>query len=240
MTTHSDRFVISCEHGGNDVPPEFAFAFASAHATGRRHSHRGYDPGALAATKQFAIAVQSPPHVCTRTRLLVDLNRSLDNEDLFSKFTRSLSSSQREQILAIDYFPHRRAVEASIRTAIADGHRAVHLSIHTFTPRIGGKWRPIDVGLLFDPARSGETVFCEQWRVTLSRSRPRLRVFDNQPYAGTDDGLTTALRRLFGQDEYLGIEVEINHRYFKRNPRTQASIVDSLIDAMPDVSFPGH
>jgi predicted N-formylglutamate amidohydrolase len=103
------------------------------------------------------------------------------------------------------------------------------LSIHTFTPRINGQWRAIDVGLLFDPARGGEVDLCDRWREAISRSTPRLRVMANQPYAGTDDGLTSWLRTLFKPTSYVGIEVEVSHRYFKRGPDIQAAIVAAIL-----------
>ena len=35
----------------------------------------------------------------------------------------------------------------------------------------------------------------------------------NEPYKGTDDGFTTYLRTKFSDDEYLGIEIEVNQKY---------------------------
>lgn len=36
----------------------------------------------------------------------------------------------------------------------------------------------------------------------------------NFPYQGTNDALTTYLRSEFDQSEYIGIEVELNQKYF--------------------------
>ncbi|TWU38427.1 N-formylglutamate amidohydrolase [Novipirellula artificiosorum] len=221
-------------------------------------SHRGYDPGAWEASIQVALGLfpdsaeesmlavdpndfgvfrQERPH-CTwlaskTTRLLVDLNRSSDASDVFSKFTGPLAAAERDELLASWHRPYRDAVEAEVARRIECHRCVVHLSIHTFTPRIAGRWRPIDVGLLFDPARTGEATFCEAWKVACSPISTKLRVAYNQPYLGTDDGLTTHLRGCFGDASYLGIEVEICNRFFKRRRESQMQIVDTLLQTLP-------
>jgi predicted N-formylglutamate amidohydrolase len=125
--------------------------------------------------------------------------------------------------------PYRQSVLKQLARWTQGDGRVVHLSIHTFTPRINGRWRPIDVGLLFDPARDGEVRLCDRWRESIRRTMPRLRVLANQPYAGTDDGLTSWLRTQFSSTVYLGIEVEINNRYFKRGPEIQAAVVAAIL-----------
>ncbi|WP_165440799.1 N-formylglutamate amidohydrolase [Rubripirellula amarantea] len=234
LASRQDRvFVVTCEHAGNDVPMAYSSVFASPQAQKLLSSHRGYDPGAVAAARQIADRLGCDLDSCQVTRLLVDLNRSIENPELLSKFSRRLPASQQQQVLQQYYYPYRNRVRDTIAAAISVGSLLVHLSVHTFTPRMKGNWRPIDVGLLFDPSRPGETNFCESWRLGMLKVRPRLRVVNNQPYAGTDDGFTTALRRQFCESEYFGIEIEISNRFFKRDPIQQHSIVASLLDQIP-------
>ncbi|MGZ5244731.1 MAG: N-formylglutamate amidohydrolase, partial [Bacteroidia bacterium] len=42
---------------------------------------------------------------------------------------------------------------------------------------------------------------------------PELTVKFNYPYLGTDDGFTTHLRKLFPDEKYAGVEIEINQKY---------------------------
>ena len=58
-------------------------------------------------------------------------------------------------------------------------------------------------------ARKGEKTFAHELYQTLIRETS-LRVRMNYPYQGRSDGHTTALRRLFGSGEYIGIELEVN------------------------------
>ncbi|WP_182871162.1 N-formylglutamate amidohydrolase [Rhodopirellula sp. JC639] len=226
-------FVVTCEHGGNQVPPEFADAFDRRDAKAWLASHRGYDPGALAAATQLADRFGVPLISSTTTRLLVDLNRSLDHEALFSKFTRDLPETRKQAILDQHYHPYRDAVRSTIDAIVGRGQTAIHVSVHTFTPRIAGVWRPIDIGLLFDPDADGEAEYCRVWQQCLIKRHPWRRIVMNQPYAGIDDGLTTALRKRFDPKRYYGIEIEINHRFVKQFPDRQRKVVDELIGCVP-------
>jgi predicted N-formylglutamate amidohydrolase len=207
-----DELIVSCEHGGNEVPETLQELFAGPHARRMLRSHRGYDPGSADAARFIADRFAARLQMATVSRLVVDLNRSLDNDELFSRFTAPLDAETRQAILDIHYRPHRDAVTGAVQTAVAAGRRVVHVSVHTFTPRYRGTHRPIDVGLLFDPARSGERTLCERWRDGLRKIAPRVRVAENEPYAGTADGFTTWLRRRFDDDVYVGIELELNNR----------------------------
>lgn len=227
-------FQITCEHGGNQVPAEYASLFAGPGANRMLNSHRGYDPGAMDAAVQFANGLAAGRIDSETTRLLVDLNRSLNNPSLFSKFTSKLSTDKKSELLNHWYHPYRDQVTDQIEDQIKTAGQVVHLSIHTFTPRFRGQWRPIDVGLLFDPKRSTEQVFCDAWRLQMQQHHPRIRVVANQPYLGTDDGFTGHLRQLFPSSKYLGIEVEINHRYWKRSVDGQRKLVQALLQTIPN------
>jgi predicted N-formylglutamate amidohydrolase len=93
---------------------------------------------------------------------------------------------------------------------IGRGRRVVHVSSHSFTPRLHGKVRQADVGLLYDPRRAGEVRFAKRWQTALLARAPALRVRRNNPYRGENDGLTTSLRKRHATRSYLGLELEIN------------------------------
>ncbi len=237
MSSAAPRLVVSCEHGGNRVPRRYASLFDSPGGRAALKSHRGYDPGALDAAKQMASAMGVELISAETTRLLVDLNRSLDNPSLFSKYSNRLTEAERNEMLRSYYHPYRERVESVVgggtQIQARKITRVVHLSVHTFTPRMAGIWRPIDIGLLFDPASPTETDICTRWQQGMLLTHRRLRVVANLPYAGTDDGLTTHLRTRWPASEYAGIEIEINHRFFKRSRETQRKIVQALLETFP-------
>ena len=161
---------------------------------GSLDSHRGYDPGSLELARACARRLQAPLHFATVTRLLVELNRSPGHRALFSAITKSLPRANATHCSRDYYLPYRQRVEADMAQAIADGRRAVHFSMHTFTPKLDGKVRRADIGLLYDPRRPGEAALCAvdstKSPVTASRSaRPHElslpgksgRIYDDPP-----------------------------------------------------------
>jgi len=200
--------VLSCEHGGNQIPAPYRRLFVR----GRREldSHRGWDPGALELARALARACRAPLVATTTSRLLVECNRSLDHPRLFSAFTRTLSRDEKERILARHYHPHRRAVETAVRRALRGADCVIHIGVHTFTPVLDGRRRDADIGLLYDPRRTAEPIFCEVWMEALRRVAPGLRVRRNYPYRGWTDGLVTTLRGMLPPARYVGIELEVN------------------------------
>ena len=205
-----DSFLVTCEHGGNRIPAPYRTLF-------RRHAdlletHRGYDPGALTMARDLASALKAPLVTSTVSRLLIDLNRSIGHPQLYSAVTRSLPSPTRAQIVQRHYLPYRAEVEKIVTRAGARGRRVIHISSHSFTPILDGDVRHAEVGLLYDPRRSGEVKLSAGWKAALEILAPSLRVRRNYPYAGKGDGLTSYLRRQFSSCAYVGIELEVNQK----------------------------
>jgi predicted N-formylglutamate amidohydrolase len=203
--------LITCEHGGNDVPPEYDAIFRGQRSL--LDSHRGWDPGALDAARHMAGALVAPLIANTVSRLLVDCNRSIGNRGLFSTVTRGLSASEKESILERYYRPYRDHVESAVETAVIAKTRVLHLSIHTFTPVMDGVVRATDIGILYDPSRLRETRFSDSLKAYLGVSLPVMRVRRNYPYRGVADGFATHLRKRYDGDVYAGIEIEINQKH---------------------------
>ncbi|MEX2525453.1 MAG: N-formylglutamate amidohydrolase [Gammaproteobacteria bacterium] len=203
--------LVTCEHGGNDVPEEYRYLFQGQEAL--LQSHRGWDPGALLFATDLADALGAHLIHATITRLLVDLNRSPHHRDVVFPGRHGLSSEDRQRLMKLYYRPYHTRVDEFIRTAVAAGKRVLHISAHSFTPELDGRIRNADIGLLYDPGREGERHFCRQLKNSLSGSRPGFRVRLNYPYRGTADGLTTRLRREFENEYYAGVEVELNQRF---------------------------
>lgn len=206
----SSVLLVTCEHGGNQIPREYRDLFHGANDV--LESHRGWDPGALRAARQLAKQLQVELISSTTSRLLVELNRSLHHPRLFSEFTIGLAASEKQQILNRWWHPHRRQIVDWIGEAVRQGQQVVHVGVHSFTPVLNGSVRRTDIGLLYDPRRPSERRLCTQWGRLLKGNLPEMVIHRNQPYRGAADGLTTWLRTQFEDRCYVGIELEINHR----------------------------
>lgn len=218
------QLVVSCEHAGNQIPRAYRQLFRGASKV--LASHRGYDPGSLDVGRYFAREFDAPLFVTSVSRLLVEVNRSVGHSSLFSEWSSPLSEADRRRLMEMYYEPHRSNVESRIRDAIRRKSRVIHVSMHTFTPVLRGETRRADVGLLYDPGRPGEKRLCSHWRDALAESRRDLIVRKNYPYRGAADGFTTALRKRYADNDYLGIELELNQKWVGRSNVWKALIQD--------------
>jgi predicted N-formylglutamate amidohydrolase len=230
----TDFFLISCEHGGNRIPPRYRDCF-------REHeellqTHRAFDRGALQLARDMSRSLLAPLFAATVSRLLVDLNRSPGHRQLFSEATRNLPLGMREEIIKHYYLPYRDSIEACIRTKNQSGARIIHVSCHSFTTELNGKVRDADIGLLYDPARRAEAALCKRWQAALNARAPEFRTRLNYPYRGIADGLVTHFRRQFNADRYLGIELEINQRHADQHHANWRSLRKAVIEALREAA----
>lgn len=232
--TRSDFILVTCEHGGNRIPAEYAGLFRGWHRL--LPTHRGYDLGALVMARDLSAALHAPLVASTVSRLLIDLNRSLSNPRAWSDATRTLSPAGKQRIVRRHYAPYWERVTQVVAEAVKAGHRVVHLSSHSFTPVFNGHVRNADVGLLYDPARPGEVAMAARWKAAFADHASAFRVRRNYPYAGKNDGLTCSLRRRFPPGQYVGIEIELNQALVRARSRSwrrlRAAVVSTLQAAL--------
>jgi predicted N-formylglutamate amidohydrolase len=198
------NLLLTCEHATFYIPSEYRSWYAAQRSVLR--THEGIDFGARRLAQQLQRALQAPLFSGEVSRLLVDLNRSIDHPQIFSRFVPK-DAALRQDLLTRFYHPYRNAVKEWVQSQTASGFVA-HFGIHSFTPDFPGSERKFDLGLLYDPANPFEISLVRAMeKVILMQGAFSLR--HNQPYLGAGDGLTTDLRKEFG-NPYAGIEVEVN------------------------------
>lgn len=222
--------IVSCEHGGREVPADYAAFFAGHEAL--VDSHRGWDTGAIQLGRQIADAFGAPLYASTTTRLLIDLNRSIGHRQLFSEVTRGLARPHRQEIAFRHYRPHRDAVEHEIARRIAGKEQVIHIASHSFTPVLNGVVRRADVAWLYDPRRAHESALARRWQAELAHLAPDLRLRRNYPYQGRSDGLASALRKHHPDEAYAGIEIEVNQRFVQHGGVRWATLRSELVESL--------
>ena len=234
--TQGVALIVTCEHGGNRVPAAYVEWFEGADKA--LASHRGYDPGALTMARTLVRRLNGQLIFATVSRLVVELNCSTKNPRLFSPFIRRAPDAIRREIFERYYVRYWTSVQQVVQHALEQHTRVVHIGSHSFTPVLDGHVRDADIGLLYDPGRSGEARLCARWRDALCRRSPQWKVRRNYPYAGASDGLTRELRRRFSASRYIGIELEINQRHpladrsaWKAMQREIAASLGDVLDA---------
>ena len=221
------KFLLTCEHGGNEIPEEYQKYFINAGDV--LNSHRGYDPGALDMFF-FLQDLANYSFYNTTSRLLIEPNRSLHHPALFSEFTKYLSSKEKKGLVDGFYLPYRNSVEALISKILEKGEKLLHVSVHSFSPELDGSIRNTDIGLLFDPKNAEEKNYCKILKKELLLHGPQFKVRFNYPYLGKADGFTTYLRKKYPKN-YLGIELEINQKYSVDN-KMEAALKDRIFQAL--------
>ncbi len=225
--------LLTCEHGGNEVPANYRKLFAPHRQLLK--THRGWDPGTKELAEQWHQQRGCVLQVATTTRLLVDLNRSAHHRSVFSEITRSLPQAEKEELLSSHHTPHRTRVMEAVSAAIASGQRVVHIGVHSFTPELNGEVRNADISLLYNPVAAWESSIARQWREVLRCSSVKPRVRLNYPYRGNSDGLTTTLRKAFPADRYAGIEIELNQAIPIAGGRAWQTYRDICIESLSEV-----
>lgn len=215
--------ILTCEHASNKLPA----AFKKVVPAEVLKTHRAYDIGAVQVFRKL-VKFAKPEFNCEGkfSRLFVDLNRTITNKSAFSDYLRNNENAKAE---ATAYWnEYRAAIEKFVASSLSSPKRTasktraaksvptiIHLGIHSFTPVLNGKVRNTDIGILYDPARPQERAYANVIKAEIKRLYPTIKVRFNYPYKGSSDGLTTTLRKKFGP-RYVGIEIEINQKFFQR------------------------
>jgi predicted N-formylglutamate amidohydrolase len=205
-------FVFSVEHASKNVPKGFSYLLSG-------EEHTLFDRGAKRYATDLATVCNGKLFLGNFSRRLVDLNRSRPKQPKF--------------IIDRYYTPFRKRVFDYVENEIAQGKKVVHISCHTFTGTFFGVERHFDLGILYDPRRrvEKETALLIQQKLKKSTS---VRVRLNQPYRGTSDGHTTALRKKFPVESFCGIELEVNQKLFekKQHPLWKHVWFPELVEAL--------
>lgn len=204
---------LTCEHAGNTIPDEFASYFKNKESV--LNSHRGIDLGSLDAFNYLKPLSHFSSYIQT-SRLLIELNRSLHHNKLFSEFSRGLSKKEKERLVNDYYLNYRNKIEKNIKQYINSEETVLHISIHSFTPVLNSEIRNCDIGLLFDSRKLEEKQFCKTFKTDILKVNKDYKVRFNYPYLGKADGLTTYLRIQFPEN-YIGVELEINQKFAMSN-----------------------
>ncbi|MDF0602676.1 N-formylglutamate amidohydrolase [Psychromarinibacter sp. C21-152] len=181
--TRPGRWLVTCDHASNAVPPMIAGGDLGLppREMGR---HIAYDIGAAGVSRRLAERLDCPAVLSTFSRLVIDPNRGEDDPTLLMQLydgtvipgNRRIDAAERERRLTLCYRPYHAEVE---RLA-ARRDDTVYIAVHSFTPRLNGRaMRPWQVGVLYGyDARFGKAL------IERLREEPDLFVGENEPYSG--------------------------------------------------------
>jgi predicted N-formylglutamate amidohydrolase len=176
--------LVICDHAGRAIPaclgdlglPEAELA-----------RHIGWDIGAADLTYALARELDAPAVLCHVSRLVVDPNREPGTPSSIPEVSdgtlvpanRDLDPAEIRRRLQLSFVPYHRAVARQIARLRRRVDAPAVVSVHSFTPEMGGFARPWQIGILW-------TEDDRLARPTIDglRRDPALSVGDNQPYTG--------------------------------------------------------
>ncbi len=201
--------VLSCEHAVNTVHPAYTQLFSGRENV--LNSRKAMDLHALNVTQHLSETLACEYTQSMVSRLLVDCNRSLKHNSCFSKYTKNLSKSEKQNLIDSYYLPFREQTQNLIQKHIDQNEQVLHLSIHTFTPILKGLVRNAGIGILYDSRRHAEKEVARMWHALLLQQPKVYRMRKNYPYPGHKFSFPASLRKCYSERDYLAIELEINH-----------------------------
>ena len=156
--------------------------------------HIAYDIGVEGLTRALAARLGCPAVMARYSRLLIDPNRGEDDPTLIRQLydgavipgNYPLSEGERIRRMENYFLPFRQGV----RRMTAEMQKSasappVVISVHSFTPSMGGKARPWHVGVLWDKDPRAALPL-----IDMLRAEPGMIVGDNEPYDGALHGDT--------------------------------------------------
>lgn len=176
--------LLICDHAGRRIPAWLGDLGVAEQDLAR---HIGWDVGAADLTYALARQLDAPAVLCHVSRLVVDPNREPGTRSSMPEVSdgtvvpanRELRPEEVRRRLRLSFIPYHRTIARQIaRLRRRVGAPAI-VSIHSFTPEMGGFARPWHVGILWtEDERLARPV------ILGLRRDPMLSVGDNQPYTG--------------------------------------------------------
>jgi predicted N-formylglutamate amidohydrolase len=213
-------FVFTCEHASAAVPDRYVGLGLAATDLA---DHIAWDIGAAALAARLAVLFGAPLVESTYSRLVIDCNRDLADDDLIVGESHGvvvpgnhdLDADERAHRIARYHRPYHDAVDAALAER---PHETVLVSVHSFTPELRGRRRELEVGVLYDDhvplaARLADAI-----------ASSGLRVRHNEPYSGLD-GLIYSARAHGTRHGLRYVELEVNNGLLRDDAGIEAVAV---------------
>ena len=233
--------LLLCEHASRAIPEAYRNLGLPAEVT---HSHWAFDLGASNILEPLAAALGAPAIAGRWSRLLVDLNRRPGEKTWIRERVAERSVPLNQDLPAWEQARRRKiydayhdaADELAAEVSRRHGGRFLILSVHSFTPRMGGEVRVFDLGILYNKHEPLALALAEQM------ARRGWKVRANEPYSGRD-GLIYSPERHGDRWGVPPVEVELNQGLLanasarKRLVRSLNSAVRAICDPKGDTAL---
>jgi predicted N-formylglutamate amidohydrolase len=223
--------IFSCEHATCFIPE--AFKDSLKNDMELITSPLGWDLGSLNLAQAFSMKFRIQLIYVEISRLLIDCYLHEKEESRWSDLSAKLSENQREKLHERQYALLMTGLKQRINTILERNPQAVHISIHTFCPKL--TQQNCDISLLFSEAREPESTYARHWIENLKNLNSELRITENGSFYPTrKETILDNLREQYSADQYLGIELQVSQSFFlEGKPMKWEAVKKLLFDSMP-------
>ncbi|MEO6717330.1 MAG: N-formylglutamate amidohydrolase [Novosphingobium sp.] len=223
-------FLFVGDHAGNAVPAKLHLLGLS---TAELSRHIALDIGIAELGRELSDRLDATFIEQRYSRLVVDCNRWPDAPDAIAASSDgtaiacndAISGEQRDQRYATIFSPYHDAIAEHLAARDAAGRRSILVSLHSFTPVLGGVSRPWDIGVLHD---RGNSKFAAAMLATL-RNASGLQIGDNAPYR-MDATDYTVMRHAYPSRLYVELEIRQDRLTSASERSRMAQILASALE----------
>lgn len=211
------RFVLSCEHASNRLPPPIRPGSLDAPWLA---THWAYDIGAAELVREIVANTGSVAVLSRFSRLVCDANRDPADPTVIVPrveqhplgFNELISATERAVRIDRYHSAFHRKVDDLLERRLPQGGDVALVSVHSFVPALYGLQRELDVGVLFNPY--------EAVAKRLARSLEARGVVTalNEPYSGRR-GLIYSAERHGLDHQVIYLELEVNQALLSTPPK---------------------
>jgi predicted N-formylglutamate amidohydrolase len=176
--------LLSCDHAGRALPAMYDGLGLDETELLR---HIAWDIGAADLARRLSARLAAPAVLAGYSRLFIDCNRALDDPTSIVKISdgvvvpgnREVDGEEAARRAEAAFWPYHQAIERERARFAERGIVPGLVSVHSFTPVLGGFERPWHVGILWDKDPRLAVPLIEELGAD-----PALIVGDNEPYSG--------------------------------------------------------
>ncbi len=201
-------FLLLGDHAGNRVPGSLGTLGIS---DAERCRHIGWDIGIAGLGAALSERLDATFMHQIYSRLVIDCNRAPDTDGAMPPVSdgtvvpanQALTPLQRTARIDAIHTPYHAAIADTLAARAAAGQATILVSLHSFTPAMGGIARPWQIGLLYS---HGDARFAHALRDLLI-ARGDMTVGDNEPYAMDEIDYTVPRHAFAAGLRYVEIEI---------------------------------
>lgn len=187
-------FLLICDHASRRVPRALGNLGLEEAVLMR---HIGWDIGAADVARRLSEHFDASLILAGYSRLVIDCNRALEDASSIPEESdgvpipgnRGLAAAGATERADALFRPYHREIEEALLRCTSRGLVPALVSIHSFTPIIGGVERPWHIGILWDEdPRIALPLIAELRKppIPVGGREPELVVGDNQPYSARE------------------------------------------------------